>query len=250
MERQRGTRAGVPYGVSRNDEKAAGPGRRPSPRARLRGGDRQQGGAPGAAGHAGRARVSLAARSRQEVARRKAKDLARRAAATLAALFLVLSQLLGLGLAAAPATSALAEDLGTLTVSKATSYSDFDDVNDSFSRMHHFEVNSEDGIAYCGAKSLHSPEAGRVFTGGYVSNNPALDWIMCHGWSPTHQTEYGLSSSHFMMATQYVVWFALPHSHETNDLDWAESELTRIYTDVADAVAKMRAESAAYVAAG
>lgn len=250
MERQRGTRAGVPYGVSRNDEKAAGPGRRPSPRARLRGGDRQQGGAPGAAGHAGRARVSLAARSRQEVARRKAKDLARRAAATLSALFLVLSQLLGLGLAAAPATSALAEDLGTLTVSKATSYSDFDDVNDSFSRMHHFEVNSEDGIAYCGAKSLHSPEAGRVFTGGYVSNNPALDWIMCHGWSPTHQTEYGLSSSHFMMATQYVVWFALPHSHETNDLDWAESELTRIYTDVADAVAKMRAESAAYVAAG
>ena len=160
------------------------------------------------------------------------------------------SQLLGLGLAAAPATSALAEDLGTLTVSKATSYSDFDDVNDSFSRMHHFEVNSEDGIAYCGAKSLHSPEAGRVFTGGYVSNNPALDWIMCHGWSPTHQTEYGLSSSHFMMATQYVVWFALPHSYETNDHDWAESELTRIYIDVADAVAKMRAESAAYVAAG
>lgn len=223
MERQRGTRAGVPYGVSRNGEKDAGPGRRPSPRARLRGGDRQQGGAPGAAGHAGRARVSLAARSRQEVARRKAKDLARRAVAALSALFLVLSQLLGLGLAAAPATSALAEDLGTLTVSKATSYSDFDDVNDSFSRMHHFEVNSEDGIAYCGAKSLHSPEAGRVFTGGYVSNNPALDWIMCHGWSPTHQTEYGLSSSHFMMATQYVVWFALPHSHETNDLDWAES---------------------------
>ena len=223
MERQRGTRAGVPYGVSRNGEKDAGPGRRPSPRARLRGGDRQQGGAPGAAGHAGRARVSLAARSRQEVARRKAKDLARRAAAALSALFLVLSQLLGLGLAAAPATSALAEDLGTLTVSKAASYSDFDDVNDSFSRMHHFEVNSEDGIAYCGAKSLHSPEAGRVFTGGYVSNNPALDWIMCHGWSPTHQTEYGLSSSHFMMATQYVVWFALPHSHETNDLDWAES---------------------------
>lgn len=223
MERQRGTRAGVPYGVSRNGEKDAGPNRRPSPRARLRGGDRQQGGAPGAAGHAGRARVSLAARSRQEVARRKAKDLARRAAAALSALFLVLSQLLGLGLAAAPATSALAEDLGTLTVSKATSYSDFDDVNDSFSRMHHFEVNSEDGIAYCGAKSLHSPEAGRVFTGGYVSNNPALDWIMCHGWSPTHQTEYGLSSSHFMMATQYVVWFALPHSHETNDLDWAES---------------------------
>lgn len=250
MERQRGTRAGVPYGVSRNGEKDAGPGRRPSPRARLRGGDRQQGGAPGAAGHAGRARVSLAAHSRQEVARHKAKDLARRAAAALSALFLVLSQLLGLGLAAAPATSALAEDLGALTVSKATPYSDFDDVNDSFSRMHHFEVNSEDGIAYCGAKSLHSPEAGRVFTGGYVSNNPALDWIMCHGWSPTHQTEYGLSSSHFMMATQYVVWFALPHSHETNDLDWAESELTRIYTDVADAVAKMRAESAAYVAAG
>ena len=250
MERQRGTRAGVPYGVSRNGEKDAGPGRRPSPRARLRGGDRQQGGAPGAAGHAGRARVSLAARSRQEVARRKAKDLARRAAAALSALFLVLSQLLGLGLAAAPATTALAEDLGTLTVAKATSYSDFDDVNDSFSRMHHFEVNSEDGIAYCGAKSLHSPEAGRVFTGGYVSNNPALDWIMCHGWSPTHQTEYGLSSSHFMMATQYVVWFALPHSYETNDHDWAESELTRIYTDVADAVAKMRAESDAYVAAG
>ena len=42
MERQRGTRAGVPYGVSRNGEKDAGPGRRPSPRARLRGGDRQQ----------------------------------------------------------------------------------------------------------------------------------------------------------------------------------------------------------------
>ena len=250
MERQRGTRAGVPHGVPRNGEKGAGPGQRPSPRARLRGGDRQQGGAPGAAGHAGRARVSLAVRSRQEVARRKAKDLARRSAAALSALFLVLGQLLGLGLAAAPATSALAEDLGTLTVSKATSYSDFDDVNDSFSRMHHFEVNSEDGIAYCGAKSLHSPEAGRVFSGGYASNNPALDWIMCHGWSPTHQTEYGLSSSHFMMATQYVVWFALPHSYETNDLDWAESELTRIYTDVADAVAKMRAESAAYVAAG
>ena len=250
MERQRGARADVPYGVSRNGEKDAGPGRRPSPRARLRGGDRQQGGAPGAAGHAGRARVSLAVRSRQEAARRKAKDLARRAVAALSALFLVLGQLLGLGLATAPATSALAEDLGTLTVSKATSYSDFDDVNDSFSRMHHFEVNSEDGIAYCGAKSLHSPEAGRVFTGGYVSNNPALDWIMCHGWSPTHQTEYGLSSSHFMMATQYVVWFALPHSYETNDHDWAEFELTRIYTDVADAVAKMRAESAAYVAAG
>lgn len=250
MERQRGARAGAPRSGVRQGEKSASAGRRPTPRARLRGGDRLQGGAPGAAGHAGRARASLATGASRRAARHARGGLARRAAAAISALFLVVSQLLGLGLATAPATQALAEDLGTLTVSKATSYSDFDDVNDSFSRMHHFEVNSEDGIAYCGAKSLHSPETGRVFSGGYVSNNPALDWIMCHGWSPTHQTEYGLSSSHFMMATQYVVWFALPHSYETNDLDWAEFELTRIYTDVADAVAKMRAESAAYVAAG
>lgn len=247
MERQRGTATGAPRTSGAPGEKGLRAGRRPAPRARLRGGDRPQG---GAAGHAGRARVSLATKGAHGATGAASRSLARRTAAALSALFLVLSQLLGLGLAAAPATTALAEDLGTLTVAKATSYSDFDDVNDSFSRMHHFEVNSEDGIAYCGAKSLHSPEAGRVFTGGYVSNNPALDWIMCHGWSPTHQTEYGLSSSHFMMATQYVVWFALPHSYETNDLDWAEFELTRIYSDVADAVAKMRAESDAYVAAG
>lgn len=247
MERQRGTRAGVPSGGARAGEKVPDAGRRPTPRARLRGGDRQQGGVPGAVGHAGRSKMALAVRRAAQVR----ALTARRVGAALSALLLTLTQILGLGAPAAAPTPALAEDMGTLSVLSTRSVSEAEDINSSYDGLHRFEVDSEDGVAYCGAKNLTCPEAGATFSGGYISQNPALDWVMYHGWRPNNQVGYGArSSAHFHLATQYLVWLAMPHSSAVNDHVWAEEEIGRTYPDIRSAIAQMRSEMDAYVAAG
>ncbi len=231
MERQRATserlgrRANAPASRER--------GRRPAPRARLTGGDRQQGGTPAAIGHAGRSRLGLA-------------STGRRAQALLMAVILVLTQAIG---PFATATPAAARDMGTLTVTGGGSFADYDDINSSYSGMHFFEVDTANGIAYCGSKNRPAPETGAAYTGGFVSGNAALDWVLYHGWSPDNQTGYGLSSSRFRFLTQYMVWLAMPNS-EINDHSWARLEISKTYSNVRAAVEQMEAEMNAYVEAG
>ena len=247
MERQRGTRAGVPHEGSLVGEKVPDAGRRPAPRARLRGGDCQQGGSPGAVGHAGRSKMALT----QRRARQAKRLLTRRTAAALSTILLLLTQILGFGAGGIAATPALAQDMGTLRVLSARPVSDAEDISSSYNNLHRFEVDSEDGIAFCGTKNLACPEAGTTFSGGYVSQNPALDWVMYHGWRPDNQVGYGArSSAHFHLATQYLVWLAMPHSSAVNDHVWAEEEIGRTYADVRGAITQMRSEMDAYVAAG
>lgn len=208
--------------------------RRPSPRGRLRGGDVQAGGCPASVGHAGRARLALA-RAR------------RRAGAAAMTIVLVASQLLGLG---GMRATALAEDFGTLTVLRSDSVpSVCDDINASYHSLHFFEVDTSDGVAFCATKNLHAPEAGAVYTEARVSNNPALDWAIYHGWSPEHQTEYGLSSSRFRFATQYLIWLAMPDS-DINDHSVNRLEISRTYRDVRNALEQMEADMNAYVKSG
>ena len=247
MKRQRRSCTGVPREGSLVGEKVPDAGRRPAPRARLRGGDCQQGGSPGAVGHAGRSKMALT----QRHARQAKRLLTRRAAAALSTILLLLTQILGFGAGGIAATPALAQDMGTLRVLSARPVSDAEDISSSYNNLHRFEVDSEDGIAFCGTKNLACPEAGTTFSGGYVSQNPALDWVMYHGWRPDNQVGYGArSSAHFHLATQYLVWLAMPHSSAVNDHVWAEEEIGRTYADVRGAIAQMRSEMDAYVAAG
>ena len=148
-----------------------------------------------------------------------------------------------------PVTPAAAEGLETLTITGGGSFADYDDINSSYSGMHFFEVDTEAGIAYCGSKNRPSPETGATYSGGYVSGNAALDWVIYHGWTPDNQTAYGLSSSRFRFLTQYMVWLAMPDS-EINDHSWARFEISRTYSDVQAALEQMEAEMNAYVADG
>ena len=160
-------------------------------------------------------------------------------------IILAFSQLLSLG----SRQAALAEDLGSLTITKTWSFSDYDDINWTYEGIHAFEVDVSNGIAFCGTKNLAAPELGATFTGGYVSNNPALDWVIYHGWSPDHRSDYGLSESRFRFVTQYLVWLAMPDC-KINDHWWARTELKRTYEDVRQAAEQMESEMQAYVDAG
>ena len=207
--------------------------RRPSPRGSLRGGRVPRGATPQAAGHAGRRSIALESR--------------RRAGALLASAALVVSQ--ALSFVSLTPVVAPASEQSTLTVTAAGAYSEFGDINESYDSLHWFSVEgSEDGIAFCGDKNLTSAAVGSTFTNP-TSANAATDWIMYHGWSPTNQQAYGLSSSRFRFATQYVTWLAMPNS-SSNDHDWAWEEIGNTYADVREAIQQMVSEMDAYVAAG
>ena len=181
-------------------------------------------------------------------ARARLLRLRHRATALATATALVLTQSLG----ACQPVPASAGELGTMTITNVGPMSSLDGFSDKYTYSHWFEVSggqTSDGVGFCGSIDMGTPGVGSSFSSGQVSVNPALDWVLCHGWSWDNQSGYGASGSIFRYATQCLIWLAMPDSTENPHYKvwWNINDAPE---GVASAVSAMKADMDAYVAAG